>query len=344
MRLFYILFFILFTVLSGISQPINDGCANATNLCANQSQQSTNTSATVDACPGCSDGSSLIGNFCFALNNTVWYSFTTNENGGDMTAVFSNIICNGDTIPATSNQLQAVIIDASIPCDESTYSAISNCEEGSSNNFTLLSSNLSPNTTYYILVDGGETGIGVSNPAQCGFSILLSGEAVDPNIDAGENLYIFPSESIELNGLTSGSVSWLPDGSLSNASILNPIATPSSTTTYILTSLINNCIYSDDVTVIVQLELYIPNTITPNGDGYNDTWIISNISNYPGAKVTVYDRWGQRVFNVTGYTSSKRWDGTNHGLRLPSATYYYLIELRAGGNTQLYNGAITIIR
>ena len=88
----------------------------------------------------------------------------------------------------------------------------------------------------------------------------------------------------------------------------------------------------------------IPNTITPNDDGFNDTWRIGNISNYPSAQVSIFDRWGQSIFKVTGYTTEKRWDGTNNGLRLPSGTYFYIIELRVGGTTKIYNGSINVIR
>ena len=327
-----------------LCQPSNDNCINATILCADQSQLFSNANASIDVCSGCSDGATNNGNFCFELNNTVWFTFTTNSNGGSMTADFSNIICNGDTFPTASNELQAVILEATIPCDESSYTEMSNCESGSSNNFTLLANNLSPNTTYYIQVDGGESGAGIIDPAECGFSINISGEAVESNVNAGEDQYVFPGESVVLNGTASGGVNWTPSGSLSSSTTTDPIATPTATTTYTITSNENNCIFSDEVIVFVQTNISIPNTITPNDDGFNDTWSISNIQNYPGAQVSVYDRWGQQVFNVTGYTYDKEWDGTNHGLRLPSATYYYIIELRVSGISKLYNGSITIIR
>jgi len=337
-------FAFIFLVFDIFSQPPNDNCINATVLCANQIQLFSNANATIDTCAGCSDGVSSAGNFCFELNNTVWFSFTTNSDGGTLIATFSNIVCNGDTFATASNELQAIIIEASIPCDESSYTEVSNCESGSSSNFTLLANNLAPNTTYYIQVDGGESGSGITDPAECGFSIVLSGEAIESSVNAGEDQYVFPGESVILNGTSEGTVNWTPSTSLSNASITTPTATPSATTTYTITSNENNCIYTDEVTVYVQPNISIPNTITPNEDGYNDTWSISNIHNYPGAQVSVYDRWGQRVFYVTGYTAAKEWDGTNNGLRLPSATYYYVIELRTSGVSKLYNGAITIIR
>lgn len=342
MKLFFCTFFSLALTTSSFLQPVNDSCINAINLCANESVFSDNILATSSICPGCEDGELQSGNFCFELNNSVWFSFTTNETGGSVTTTISNINCTSDTVSSANNELQAVIISASTPCDESTYEQVSNCISSATNSITLLANSLAANTTYYLQIDGAESGS--LTASECGFAVLISGDAVEPNINAGEDLSIFPGESIQLSGISSGVFSWSPVESLSDPSVLNPEASPVNTTTYILSSIINGCIFQDDVVVIVQNPLTIPNTITPNEDGFNDTWKIGNISNYPSAQVSVYDRWGQSVFKVTGYTPDKRWNGTNNGLRLPSGTYFYIIELRAGGVSKIYNGSINIIR
>ena len=83
----------------------------------------------------------------------------------------------------------------------------------------------------------------------------------------------------------------------------------------------------------------IPNTFTPNGDGYNDTWDLSAIqSQYPNITVSVYNRNGTKVFYQAGYNSP--WDGTCNGKPLPVATYYYLID----AGTQKFSGTVAIIR
>ena len=52
--------------------------------------------------------------------------------------------------------------------------------------------------------------------------------------------------------------------------------------------------------------------ITPNNDGYNDTWKIKNIELFPNAEVFVYSRWGKLVFH-TKNISANEWDGTFKG-------------------------------
>lgn len=86
--------------------------------------------------------------------------------------------------------------------------------------------------------------------------------------------------------------------------------------------------------------LAINNTITPNGDGINDYWILTSISNYPSSKIEIYNRYGQKVFQSKGYVTP--FNGVVNGTELPSGTYYYTIELRSGCN--IVKGALTIIR
>lgn len=77
-----------------------------------------------------------------------------------------------------------------------------------------------------------------------------------------------------------------------------------------------NVIVTEDSCDIVTVH----NVITPNGDGYNDFWMVDGISNYPASEVKVFDKWGDEVYSVTGYTNN--WNGD----KVPDGTYYYLIK------------------
>lgn len=87
--------------------------------------------------------------------------------------------------------------------------------------------------------------------------------------------------------------------------------------------------------------LFIPNSFTPNNDGRNDTWIIENMYLYPNVVVTIFNRWGNQVYQSKGY--SDPWNG-NHksGRTLPSDTYYYVIDVNNG--TTPKSGSVTIVR
>jgi gliding motility-associated-like protein len=68
--------------------------------------------------------------------------------------------------------------------------------------------------------------------------------------------------------------------------------------------------------------------ITPNNDGLNDTWVINNIEAFPSNKVSIYNRYGLKVFETKGYDNiNKVWEGNNlSGNELPSDTYFYVFE------------------
>lgn len=89
-------------------------------------------------------------------------------------------------------------------------------------------------------------------------------------------------------------------------------------------------------------DIDIPDVITPNQDGKNDTWVVPSIENYPDNTVSIYNRWGNLVYNTKGYVNE--WTGTNNdGKDLVTGAYYYVLELNNADNT-VYGGAITIVR
>jgi gliding motility-associated-like protein len=69
---------------------------------------------------------------------------------------------------------------------------------------------------------------------------------------------------------------------------------------------------------------FMANALTPNGDGVNDVWVVGGLEYFPSANIQVFNRWGQVVFESTGYQSP--WEGTYKGEKLPVADYYFLIE------------------
>jgi gliding motility-associated-like protein len=78
-------------------------------------------------------------------------------------------------------------------------------------------------------------------------------------------------------------------------------------------------------TIVVDDNCLIPNGISPNDDGVNDTWFIPCLSIYPKSKVRIFNRWGQQIYEGTGNESP--WNGTYRGENLPMADYYFIISI-----------------
>ena len=100
------------------------------------------------------------------------------------------------------------------------------------------------------------------------------------------------------------------------------------------------CLGYDSIYVVVGVKPY--EAITPNNDGFNDTWTPLDIQSYENALVQVFNRWGGLVFESKGGSNYQAWNGTNSGEELAVGTYYYIIDLNNGDEPQ--TGPITIIR
>lgn len=429
MKIFHLVNLLLTCLLSGfyaLGQPANDACSNAIPICPNTTVSGDNFGATGTVCPDCEDDFT----FCFSGENTVWYRFTTNANGGNVTIDFSNLSFN--PLATRGTLLQAVIVSAIAPCDASTFTAVSNCETGSAVDFQLSATGLSANSDYYLVINGAQNGT-ATLPAEASFDLVASGTGIDRlpvgisiggpsgiicpsdpvsftayvqnctdtsafswtvngvltalttsqywqtsslqngdliavsctcfdvcpesasytfgtvtvdplTVDAGVDVTISSGETVVLNGSSNGTdFIWSPTNEVSSPFSLTTIVTPATTTTYYLTATDANCSLVDQVTVFVDDALTIPGSFSPNGDGVNDKWLIEGIEFYPDAHVLIYDRWGQQVVDIAGYSFSKAWDGTKLGKAVTDGVYFYELNLNDTSHS-IMKGSITVIR
>ena len=96
-------------------------------------------------------------------------------------------------------------------------------------------------------------------------------------------------------------------------------------------SICNSYQQCDQATVRIAVDEIIspPQIFTPNGNGQNDLYVIRNIQKYSNSYFTVFNRWGNTVYEAHGYQND--WDGTaNVGYiigkkPLPVGTYFYVL-------------------
>ena len=167
---------------------------------------------------------------------------------------------------------------------------------------------------------------------------------LQPVIDAGINYVVQQGTQLTLAATANSptlTFQWSPPTGLSDPSVLNPVLTAVQDQTYTLTAIGNfGCRATDQMTVKILKLVTVPNVFSPNGDGIHDLWNIPNLSDYPGATVEVFNRYGQQVFYAIGYT--RPWDGTRNGQPLPVGTYYYIVQLKNGFKP--LSGSVTILR
>ncbi|HZY38033.1 MAG TPA: gliding motility-associated C-terminal domain-containing protein [Mucilaginibacter sp.] len=155
----------------------------------------------------------------------------------------------------------------------------------------------------------------------------------NPVANAGNEIFLYEGQSAKLNGTIKGDnitqYYWTPATFLDDPNSLTPTTTPTENITYTLTAVSQSCGTStSSVYVRVYKKVTIPNAFSPNNDGINDYWNITALNTYPESITQVFNRYGQQVFQSTGY--ARPWDGTNNGKPLPAGTYYYIIDLKDG--------------
>lgn len=168
-----------------------------------------------------------------------------------------------------------------------------------------------------------------------------------PIADAGPDRTIFLSGTVTLGGSPTGPTGstylWAPDSVLTDPTVAGPIAEPSITTWFTVTvTAPNGCVAVDSVLVTVIPEVVIPSGVTPNGDGWNDAWVIDHIDLFPECEVEIYNRWGDMLFRSVGYRTP--WDGRYNGDFVPVGTYYYVVKLNDPRFPEAYTGPLTVIR
>lgn len=322
---------------------------------------------------------SFISSFPTGTNSaTTWYwdfgdgqtfsSATTNLASHGYSTTQTNIIvkhvvsigagCTSDTayitIPAIyPNPVASFTVVADTACvnkpvqisSANTNVAVWNWNFGNGN-----SSNAPPFIRSYSNAGNYNISLQVTSTDGCRSAVASQPIIIHPNpmISAGPDKFITPGGNIQISATNSSvgnyNYSWSPSAGLNSTTILSPVASPSVTTEYIITTIdaINNCVATDKVIISVITGLFVPNAFTPNGDGINDKWQIPGLAVHPNAVVSIYNRSGALVYQAKDYYNNP-WDGTYRGTAQPATTFVYMIKLNDPAN-RLLKGTVTLIR
>lgn len=82
------------------------------------------------------------------------------------------------------------------------------------------------------------------------------------------------------------------------------------------------------VRITKDIELFIPNGVSADGDGINDRWKIRGLEAYPDHSVRIMNRWGEEVYRAAPYRND--WKGESANGDLVEGTYFYVLDLGPG--------------
>jgi gliding motility-associated-like protein len=83
-----------------------------------------------------------------------------------------------------------------------------------------------------------------------------------------------------------------------------------------------------------------PKFFTPNGDGFNDTWTVSNLDEK--ASFRIFDRYGKLIVEINSKNQS--WDGSSNGQNLAADDYWFVINYSQNGILKEYKGHFSLKR
>lgn len=166
----------------------------------------------------------------------------------------------------------------------------------------------------------------------------------DTVLFAGDDL------QIALGPTCAASVFWSPGDGVSSTSAYEPLITPFESTTYTVRLGDSFCSEVDTIRINVvntdELDcqkVLLPNAFTPNGDGLNDTYFISNEFLVDELmSFEIYDRWGQKVFETISKSDS--WDGSFKNKSLNPGMFLYKIRYKCQGQEYSIANNFSLIR
>jgi gliding motility-associated-like protein len=201
---------------------------------------------------------------------------------------------------------------------------------------------LAGNYLYRLTVsESGNAGISACRISSNILNILVHPK---PSINAGPDRLVIAGRQLLMAATANDSnlsFNWSPPDFLSSTVILQPQLTPDREVLYSLVATSQyGCIKEDQVLVKVVAGIFVPTAFTPNNDGKNDIWRIPYLDLVLGASVSVYNRWGQLIYQV--YGTEVNWDGRFQGVLQPADTYVYQIRFTDG--TPDMKGTVNLIR
>lgn len=113
-------------------------------------------------------------------------------------------------------------------------------------------------------------------------------------------------------------------------------------------SALNN--FNHDVFALteIEFEIEVPGGVSPNGDGYNDNFVIENLEYFPENELVIFNRWGDVVYEASPYLNN--WNGQVNGSMIltgeevSDGTYFYVLKLSKNEETDPLKGSIELRR
>ncbi len=199
----------------------------------------------------------------------------------------------------------------------------------------------------------GNYSLTIQDASGCEWNSMIEiTEPPEVMVSLGEDIYLELGESTVLQAMTNissfdlDSVNWINIDNLECEDCLEQAITPLFTSGYgVFLMNENGCATEDEIIVYVnnKKRIYIPNAFSPNGDGYNDIFMI-----YGGLGIAeietfqIFSRWGDLVFERSNFQPNDPtmgWDGFFKGEKMNPAVFVFFAKIKyTNGETEIMKG------
>lgn len=164
-----------------------------------------------------------------------------------------------------------------------------------------------------------------------------------PEVHAGPDQYFEAPGSVILYGNAFGNeYTWSPDLHISCTDCPYPTVWPQDSLYYTLeVTDSNGCTGRDSVLVVPVYPLYVPNTVTANGDGINDVFRVVG-ENIRGFHLEIYNRWGDKIFESDD--PDVPWIPGLDGYYVQDGVYIWVVEYESIERRKQLIGHVTVLR
>ena len=207
--------------------------------------------------------------------------------------------------------------------------------------------NLAPGTYALDIIDANGCSYQTSFTILPGndFDIISIGSI---ELEAGKSQTVTINTDLPLNDIAS--VQWIPTEYVSCDTCLTTTLTGIDNITYtVIVTDVNGCQAQTTITVRVRFvsDIVIPNIIKPNSGFNKGLTVFGNINVLNVKKLSVYDRWGNLIFEKSNFPPNDinlGWNGTFNGRPVEQGVYVYLAEVETREGTEVLAGDVTVVR
>jgi gliding motility-associated-like protein len=195
----------------------------------------------------------------------------------------------------------------------------------------------------YVVTESDSVFVNIRNNDGCDILRKTAIRLSKPQVTVVEEQFvILKGQEVQLQASGAEHYRWLPADWLTNPMIPNPIASPLTTTTYIVTGYDSlDCEAQASVKISVEDTGFVPTLFTPNDDSKNDELKIYGLNNIVSFTFSIYNREGKSVYEITNASDAMQrgWDGTKNGMKQPAGVYLWKVKgVTTSGAPVLLNG------